>query len=420
MKRRHLLMAGAGLAAAAMPSALAARQRLAGPDPARRRMLSAADFGASGDGETDDTKALQAALDATFNDERGYFLVIPPGEYRITRPLRIAIEGKPRANLTRMAGITAYGARLLSDVNDGQSVVEIVSRAVVRYLLIEGLSIQGGGREGHGLSFDCNVDGSYLYNSCLRDVVVQGCGGNGLSMVGNVFESQIFNSYFRDNKGHGALFSHGPKGGVLSALHVFGCVFGQNGDVGVALARGAADVSFHGCYFLLNGKYGLSAPNGCTHLSNCGFENNHQSAADFQHGDAGIRIQVFGTLIGCTAYSIYKQTHLVRAFITNQLVMIGCIASGGGGARGAKLAKLQGNRKGKATLIGCQGAIDREGGIDVADLTRDGAGDSFGSAWNSHNLPRLGDYRLWVDARGRLRLKKGAPASDQDGAVVGG
>jgi hypothetical protein len=419
MNRRHLLAAGAGLAMA-LPSALAAKQRVAGPEPARRRMLSAADFGAVGDGAADDSQALQSALDATFTGERGYFLVIPPGEYRVTRPLKVALEGRPGANVTRLAGISAYGARLVSDIADGQNVFDFVSRAAVRFILIEGLDIQGKGREGHGLSFDCNAEGSYLYNSCLRDVVVQGCGGDGVRMIGNIFESQIFNSYFRDNKGNGALFGHGPKGGVLSAVHGFGCVFGGNGNNGVALTNGAADVSFHGCYFLLNGKFGLSAPSGCTLLSNCGFENNHQSAPDFAHGDAGIRLQVFGTLIGCTAYSIHHQTHLVRAFITNQLVMIGCTASGGGGAKGAKLAKLQGNRKGKATLIGCHGAVDQAGGIDTVDLGQEGAGTRFGSEWSSASLPRLGDYRLWVDAKGRLRLKKGAPASDEDGAAVGG
>src|SRR5690606_19758079 len=233
------------------------------------------------------------------------------------------------------------------------------------------------------------------------------------------FESQIFNSYFRDNRGNGALFGHGPDGGILSSMHAFGCVFGNNGENGVALTNGAADVSFHGCYFLLNGKFGLTAPNGCTLLSNCGFENNQRDAPDFEHGDAGIRLQVFGTLIGCTAYSIYKQTHLVRAFITNERVMVGCVASGGGRAKRAKLAKLQGNKHGKAMLSGCRGAVERVGGIDVIDPGRAGA-NRFGSAWDSPEVPRLGDYRLWVDSRGRLRLKKGAPTSDEDGTVVGG
>ncbi len=39
---------------------------------------------------------------------------------------------------------------------------------------------------------------------------------------------------------------------------------------------------------------------------------------------------------------------------------------------------------------------------------------------NSYLTPlQLGDYRLWVDSSGRLRIKFGAPASDTDGTVVG-
>jgi hypothetical protein len=32
---------------------------------------------------------------------------------------------------------------------------------------------------------------------------------------------------------------------------------------------------------------------------------------------------------------------------------------------------------------------------------------------------RMGDYRLWVDSAGRVRIKDGAPSGDTDGAVVG-
>lgn len=41
-----------------------------------------------------------------------------------------------------------------------------------------------------------------------------------------------------------------------------------------------------------------------------------------------------------------------------------------------------------------------------------------GGAWNTSHL-RLGNYRLWVDSSGRLRIKNGAPTSDTDGTVVG-
>jgi hypothetical protein len=42
----------------------------------------------------------------------------------------------------------------------------------------------------------------------------------------------------------------------------------------------------------------------------------------------------------------------------------------------------------------------------------------FDSGWNE-KLLRLGNYRLWVDNQGRLRVKQGEPMHDGDGQIVG-
>lgn len=419
MNRRELFLAGAASVLASDAALAASREGEGTGTAASGNLLSTADFGAKGDGVTDDAEAIQAALDKTFSDIGGKVLVIPPGVYLIGKTLKVDLRKRGTSQPVRQTVIRGHGAVFLSTIGNGDNIFEIESHATARYLLIDGLTIQGKGAEGHGLYLDCNREGSYLYNFCIRDLVVQGCGGDGLRMIGNIFEGQIFNSYFRDNKGNGATMGHGPDGGVLSAVHVFGCVFGGNGANGAALVNNAADVSFHGSYFLLNGSFGVSAKNGCTLLSNCGFENNHQSAEDFEHGDAGINLQVFGTLVGCTAYSIYKQTHLLRGFITNHLVMVGCTAAGGSKAKKAKLAKLQSNGRGKATIIGCQGGIDTVGPFDAVRFGEDDAGASFGAQWNSSSGIKLGDYSLWVDRDGKLRIKNGNPASDSDGKPVG-
>ncbi|HWK19826.1 MAG TPA: hypothetical protein VNR37_03525 [Microbacteriaceae bacterium] len=54
------------------------------------------------------------------------------------------------------------------------------------------------------------------------------------------------------------------------------------------------------------------------------------------------------------------------------------------------------------------------------DLAGPDTGDSWrvDGTWNGGNL-RLGNYRLWVDASGNLRIKSSAPSSDMDGTVVG-
>src|SRR3990167_1288626 len=78
-RRRRMLGMGAGLTLAGLPMAAIAQSS---PRATDRAMLSAAAFGARGDGTTDDTAALQAALDRTFAPGGPGFLVIPPGTYR--------------------------------------------------------------------------------------------------------------------------------------------------------------------------------------------------------------------------------------------------------------------------------------------------------------------------------------------------
>lgn len=409
-RRRSLLGLGAGILAT-LPIAAAADTR----PPAGRRMVSAADFGAKGDGSADDSSALQAALDAAFAPNGPGFVTVPPGTYKVTRTLRVA----PRGDITRQHGIVAHGARLHSSIADGGDVLAFDCRSTERFLLIDGLDILGSGREGAGLSLQCESKEHYLYNFCLRDLVIQGCGGDGARLLGDVFEGQIVNSYFRDNRKNGVTFGHGRLAGILSAIHVFGCVFGQNGRFGVEMINGCYDVAYHGCYFLLNGRNGLAAANGCTLLSNCGFENNHEAAADFAGGGPGIWLQGFGTLVGCTGYSMFKQTRLIEAHVVGQFTMIGCSGSGDGNARGAGLALIGGERKARAAIISPSGTVEYKGGFEAVEIGGKDSGIRFGSDWRSPNLARLGDHHLWIDANGRLRLKKGAPKSDEDGAPVG-
>ena len=417
-RRRGVLGVGTGVALSALAAAAAA-QPAGKPRADASRTLSAAAFGAVGDGKVDDTAAIQAALDAAFAPSGPGFVVIPPGRYKISRTLRIAPRQGPEGNVVRHSGITAHGAQLVSAIADGSNVFEFISRSTIRFILIEGLDILGSGLDGNGVYLECEYNEHYLYNFCLRDVVVQGCGGDGCRLIGNVFEGQVFNSYFRNNKGNGATFGHGFRQGILSSIHVFGCVFGENDRHGAAMINKCYDVSFHGCYFLLSGKFGLVAENGCTLLSHCGFENNHQSAHGYEGGDAGFALQNFATLIGCSSYSIYNQTNLVRAYLVGQLVMIGCTGHGDQRAKQAGLARIGGQKRAGATIIGSRGKIEYVNGFDGLELAGAEGHMRPGSEWDSPTPARLGQYHLWVDKKGKLRLKNGAPGSDEDGAPVG-
>lgn len=412
MQRRELLaLGGAVLGGSALATVQAAP-----PAPAGRQVM-ATDFGAIGDGKADDTAALQRGLDAAFAGTGG-MLVLPPGTYRVTRTLRIS----PEQNIVHQSGIFGMGARIVSEIRDGSNIIDVDSRSTFRYLLIQGLDILGSGEDGHGIRLACAGNRNYLYNFCLRDLVVHRCGKNGAQLTGNVFEGQIANCYFRNNRGHGASFHHEVGGkGILSAVRVIGGVFGENGIHGAAMLDGCYDVSFHGTYFLLNKRFGLVAEMGCTLLSSCGFENNHEGADGFARGDAGIWLQGFGTLVGCTAYSMFKQRNLIRAMLTGRLVMVGCAGSGDAKAAEAGLAQLRGDTRSSATVIGCSGAVRGEGGFEVLEMgnATDGIGLRAGGDWQSRNQLQLGEHRLWVDRQGRLRIKRGKPDSDADGNPVG-
>ena len=155
--RRALLGTGLGTGVA-LGLAAAARPAVAAPPS---RVLNAADFGAVGDGRADDTAALQKALDRSFADG-GTVLMIPPGTYRVTRTLRIAFEPSRTGNLGRRSGIIGHGARLNSEIADSGNVLELLCRATVRFVVIEGLDILGKGRERHGIYVECDGGGVYL------------------------------------------------------------------------------------------------------------------------------------------------------------------------------------------------------------------------------------------------------------------
>jgi hypothetical protein len=404
---------------AALAGGSRTRDAAAEPAPDHTKALSVLQFGAKGDGVADDTAAIQAALDAVFDpaDDAAGLLVIPPGDYKVTRSLHFTM----RENCGQQRRVSAYGARLRSAIPDGGHVLHIRSAATWHFIVIEGLAIAGSGNEGHGLYLECDTNLAGLYNFCLRDLVIEGCGGDGCRIYGNLFEAQIVTCAFRGNGGNGATLAHSPHGGVLSSLHLFGCTFDENEAHGAEIVR-AYDVGFHGCSFRRNGSFGLLATNGCELVLDCGFVDNHRLAFDFENGGAGMGLRRYATLVGCTAHSTANQTHLIDADLSGsfaRLVLIGCRATGEGTAAAAGLAKLHGGSSRPATIIGCQGRVTADG-VQPLDIGSTSGGIGFSADWRGANLFQLGDYRMWIDARGRLRLKNGAPGADEDGTPVGG
>lgn len=53
---------------------------------------------------------------------------------------------------------------------------------------------------------------------------------------------------------------------------------------------------------------------------------------------------------------------------------------------------------------------------EITRVVNNNAADS--SEWDGNHLT-IGNYHIWVDSTGDLRIKSGAPANDTDGTVVG-
>src|SRR5262249_38737249 len=76
----------ATLLAGIAPAASVITTRLEDP---RAVYLSAAEFGAKGDGQADDSAAIQAAIDKAENRAREGILFVPSGRYRVTRTIYV-------------------------------------------------------------------------------------------------------------------------------------------------------------------------------------------------------------------------------------------------------------------------------------------------------------------------------------------
>lgn len=135
---RSALAAGALGALGSAPASHGAQQDTPS-DSAAPAQVNARSFGAKGDGKTDDTQALQAALDAARS--QGPVCFVPPGLYRLdgslTVPPGVALRGAsggvPHSEQPIGTVLLAFGGR---GQPDGAPLITLKPNAVVRNLTI--------------------------------------------------------------------------------------------------------------------------------------------------------------------------------------------------------------------------------------------------------------------------------------------
>ena len=159
--------------------------------------LTPQDFGAVGDGVSDDTAALQAMFDAwrdkLQNAELAAIRMV--GDYRFTSPLLISFT-----SVAFVGGVIDMGGgRLLSDLSASGVAFTLRTRTEVRNLTFYDFNIRGSANDTTTVLIDGGdhnpPDNQYLYNVQMFSPKIENAPAIGMKWVGNYFESAMYSPW---------------------------------------------------------------------------------------------------------------------------------------------------------------------------------------------------------------------------------
>jgi len=218
--RRDFVAAGSLLAASALNTALP-RQVSAGAEPISAGMLNIRDFGATGDGSTDDTKAIQQAMDKAALSNGSVF--IPEGNYLCSElkvPQGIGLHGLPAWSYRKGMG------SILTLKDKSSPCLINLTGAFGAYLF--GLCLNGNqlGAETHGILIDKPDYGSQEDTPRIDTCRIEHFSGDGIRLE-RIWCFVVRHSHCFGNKGCG-LRIRGWDGFILDNW------FSGNGGAGFA------------------------------------------------------------------------------------------------------------------------------------------------------------------------------------------
>lgn len=173
-----------------------------------RESVSVKDFGAVGDGVTDDTSAIQAAITYTLSSGKRGNVFMPTGTYRTTSTL--FVDGVS-------CGLVGQGGGELStilyvDHVNGPGIQLKNRRNSLCNIEVTGSPTRAAGAAGtnYGVLIEADdIAGRYPTHCRIENVYIQDHPSHGLVAVAGVFFSSFSNMTIRDNKGHGMVFDNG-------------------------------------------------------------------------------------------------------------------------------------------------------------------------------------------------------------------
>lgn len=404
-----------------------------------RDSVSVKDFGAVGDGATDDTSKLQAALNA------GVPLYFPPGTY-LTDALTI-----PTRACVHFAGI---GQAVLKLKNNATGhLLSLATNAAERVQLRGGFTIDGNkanqSSAWNGIHFlntgsaaahiAASAIGSNDPRHIVDGIVIVNCKGDGVHIEGrggstfaNISVYTCDGVGFYTNGFDSRFHNINVGGSGLHSFHIGSAAYNNQWTNLNGWFSGMVDATTSGDGMLCEGFYNVfssvqlqdNGRNGLhflqaqsntfagIYIESCG-ERGAAATPSGVYFEGGAGASGSNTLVGrindrqavkTTAYGLKFTGNTASnswcGFINNMLT--------------ANVLPVAGGLKQQNILI--PGSNDNTlGGLR---LYSDGVVGTEDYAWNASHL-RLGGYHLWIDGTGRLRIKSSAPTGDTDGIVVG-
>ncbi len=275
---------------------------------AHNRMIADAavnvkDFGAVGDGTTDDTSAIQAAIDvwkvAQGESDSGSFLLFPSGRYKITSTLDITFSENAVSG-----GIKFEGARLISQISSGAVLQIKVSSSLARNFFIDDLYITCGGNEDQALLVEAGTTGAtsiYRFEIFRPRIESVPGGAKGIVIAENAFEMVIHQPNIGFSGGSTASGGYGihltqTGGGNVSSVDIYGGTI-SGGEYN--LLDNTGGVKIYGGTFLESGSYNVLIGDVVSSVESsligCHFENGQLDSAD----TSLVRIDGIGSIVGC-------------------------------------------------------------------------------------------------------------------------
>ena len=281
--------------------------------------LNVKDYGARGDGVSDDAPAIQSALDAVGS---GGVVYLPPGKYVIGGTLRPSsrtlIYGShvPHWEDGSTAGSPVSACKI--QARAGFADTALITAASTSAVMLRNLALVGAG-VGSGVT---GVAAEGANSWCLEDVSIAGCSGDGLA-------------------------------GEMHVASLRRCFVSANRGWGVNASRGWFDCHLSDCYFFYNraGNVlfggGTSEPSGYNSFVNCRFERAGTDPEDVRHplnsGAPGVHIENARNMLfaNCeTDANCGNGIEIVASaqqFVPSGLLMSNCRLSRDGTGSGATL-----------------------------------------------------------------------------------